>query len=149
MSEDSLSRSTGDNCHKGFEEVEHTADRALHVCGRNLEEVLQNAARGMNSLMVSDVAAISSQVEKYIEAEALDAESLLVEWLSELAYWAETEGLVFNQFDFQEVTPTRVQAVVRGCRARNLDKDIKAVTYHNLQIVKTGRGLEATIVFDV
>jgi SHS2 domain-containing protein len=103
----------------------------------------------MNSLMVSDVDAVSSRVEKYIEIEALDAESLLVQWLSELAYWAEIESLVFNKFDFQEVTSTRVQALVSGARVHNLAKYIKAVTYHNLQIVKTDCGLEATIVFDV
>jgi SHS2 domain-containing protein len=149
MSANFLSRSKGGSCRIGFEEIEHTADSALHVRGSNLEELLRNAACGMNSLMISEVAAVSSQVEKYIEAEALDAESLLVQWLSELAYWAETESLVFTKFDFQEVTPTRVQAIVGGGRVHNLDKYIKAVTYHNLQIVKTDSGLEATIVFDV
>jgi len=30
-----------------------------------------------------------------------------------------------------------------------MEKHIKAVTYHNLEIVQTARGLTATIVFDV
>lgn len=133
----------------GYEEIEHTADKALHICGRNLEELLLNAARGLNSLMVADAAAIAHQTRKYVEVEALDAESLLVEWLSELAYWAETEMLVFTRFDLQKVTPTKVEANLFGAKVQKLEKHIKAVTYHNLRIVKTDRGLDVTIVFDV
>ena len=65
------------------------------------------------------------------------------------AYWAEAELLIFYQFDLQKVTPTSLQATVRGGYAPNLTKHIKAVTYHNLAIVKTEEGLEATVVFDV
>ena len=133
----------------GYKEIEHTADKALHVCGRNLEELLLNAARGLNSLMLADEPAISHRTQKYVAVEALDAESLLVEWLSELAYWAETEMLVFTRFDLQKVTPTKVEANLFGAKVQKLEKHIKAVTYHNLRIAKTDRGLEATIVFDV
>ena len=94
-------------------------------------------------------AAISHQIQKYVEVEALDAESLLVEWLSELAYWAETEMLIFTRFDLQKVTPTKVEANLFGEKVQKLEKHIKAVTYHNLRIAKTDRGLEVTIVFDV
>ncbi|HEX6384454.1 MAG TPA: archease, partial [Anaerolineae bacterium] len=40
-------------------------------------------------------------------------------------------------------------ATARGGRAPELQKHIKAVTYHNLQIIQTEAGLEATVVFDV
>jgi SHS2 domain-containing protein len=79
-----------------FEEVEHTADWALRVRGRDLSQLLTNAARGMSYLLVSEVAAIPSQVERRLVLDAMDAESLLVAWLSELAYWAEAELLVFR-----------------------------------------------------
>ena len=82
-----------------FEEVEHTADRALRIYGRSLEELLVNAARGLNSLMGADPGIESELQEMSITLDAMDAESLLVEWLSELAYWAETEMLVFKNFD--------------------------------------------------
>ncbi len=132
-----------------FEEVEHTADWALRVRGRDLRELLVNAARGMSHLLVSDPAAIPTDVERRFEMDAFDAEGLLVEWLSELAYWAEAEMLVFREFDLPQVTPTHLQAIVRGGHAPDLQKQIKAVTYHNLKIVETDDGLEATVVFDV
>ena len=134
---------------QGFEVVEHTADWALHVAGRDWQQLLVYAAQGMNSLLVADPAAVPLDEERHLELEADDAESLLVDWLSELAYWAETEQLIFHQFDLAEVTPTTLKATVRGGRAAELQKHIKAVTYHNLEIVETTNGLETTVVFDV
>ena len=133
----------------GFEEVEHTADKALRIFGTNLTELFLSAAEGLTHLMAADVADISTKIEKSIELEAIDAESLLVEWLSELAYWAESEMLVFKNFRIQKATATYLKAKVWGGKTSMLDKQIKAVTYHNLKIKKTAEGLEATIVFDV
>jgi SHS2 domain-containing protein len=134
---------------KGFEIVEHTADWALRIVGRDLTQLFRHAAQGMSTLLVADVLAIGLNEERQIALEAYDAESLLVAWLGELAYWAEVEQLVFRQFDLVPVTPTHLQATVRGGRAAELQKHIKAVTYHNLNIIQGEAGLEATVVFDV
>ena len=133
----------------GFEEVEHTADRALRIFGVNLKELMISAAQGMTQLMVGNASKIATEIEKSIELQAVDAESLLVEWLSELAYWAETEMLIFKKFGITDVTATRLQATVLGGKVAELEKHIKAVTYHNLEIIQTPQGLEVTIVFDV
>ncbi len=132
-----------------FEEVEHTADKALRVFGTNLTELFLNAAEGMTQLMVADVSEISTEIEKSIELDAIDTESLLVEWLSELAYWAESDMLVFIKFRIQKASATHLQAKIFGGKTSMLEKHIKAVTYHNLKIIRTSQGLEATIVFDV
>ena len=144
-----MQRETRDSDLADFEEIEHTADRALRVRGRDWRELLVNAARGMSVLLVSDLAAIPTDEERRFELDAFDAESLLVEWLSELAYWAESEMLVFCEFDLSQVTPVHLQAIARGGRVPGLQKIIKAVTYHNLKIAETDHGLEATVVFDV
>ena len=133
----------------GFEEVEHTADKALRIFGINLKELMISAAQGMTQLMVGDLSKISIDIEKRIELQAVDAESLLVEWLSELAYWAETELLAFKKFRITDVTATRLEATIVGGKLVTLEKHIKAVTYHNLEIRKTPKGLEVTVVFDV
>ena len=132
-----------------FEELEHTADRALKFFGSDLQELLLNAAAGMNSLLGTKYDASCPREEKLIELKAIDAESLLVEWLSELAYWAETELLVFHQFDLHSVSSTHVAATIHGSRVEQIERHIKAVTYHNLEIIKTDEGLTATVVFDV
>ena len=132
-----------------FTVVEHTADWALRITGADLTALLVNAARGMSSLLVADPAALPLETARRFELEAYDAESLLVEWLNELAYWAEMEQIVFREFELADVTPTFLRAHVRGGHPPELLKHIKAVTYHDLHIRETAVGLEATVVFDV
>lgn len=133
----------------GFEEIEHTADHALKVYGKDLKELFISAAQGMTSLMMTDISGVSGKIAKAVKIETIDTESLLVEWLSELAYWAEAEMLIFKTFNIHRLTAKNVDASVIGGKAPVLDKQIKAVTYHNLNIAKTRQGLEATITFDV
>ena len=149
MSNNRLPNSAGSHPQVAFEEIEHTADRALRIYGSNLEELLLNAAQGMNSLMAAKHIPCSEHQEKFVELEAMDTESLLVDWLSELAYWAEIEMFVFYEFKIESVSPTHLRAKIYGTRVTQLEKHIKAVTYHNLEIVQTEKGLTATVVFDV
>jgi SHS2 domain-containing protein len=132
-----------------FEEVEHTADRALRIRGRDLADLFANAAAGLNSLMLASDSGDAASVAKRIELEAADAEDLLVAWLSELAFWAETESLIFSRFHFMELTPVRLRAVITGGHVEALQKHVKAVTFHNLAIRHEPEGLVVTVVFDV
>lgn len=133
-----------------FEEVEHTADIALRVRGRDLQDLLTNAALGLGTLLAdrTDTPAEAIQTRQ-VEVKAFDPESLLVSWLSELIYWAEKDRFVCYRVEVQEVSPTHLKATCTGSCAPGLRHHIKAVTYHNLQIIQTDQGLETTIVFDV
>ena len=133
----------------GFEIVDHTADWALRIYGSDLTVLLMNAALGMSALLVSDLYSVPLEVERDMELDAFDAETLLVDWLSELAYAAEEEGLVFREFRLSNVSPHHLKARIRGGRAPELEKHIKAVTYNDLVIQETDTGLTATVVFDV
>ncbi len=84
-----------------------------------------------------------------VTLEAANAESLLVAWLGELAYWAEVEGLVFPDINVRRAGGDSLRAVVGGGPAASLHNHIKAVTYHDLAIQTVPGGVEATIVFDV
>lgn len=134
---------------KDFEIVDHTADWALRIYGSDLAQLFSNAAMGMSSLLVQDIQDVPIEVVRRLELDAYDAETLLVDWLTELAYWAEDEGLIFPNISLSDVTDTHLKATLRGGRVAELLKHIKAVTYHNLEIVRTEQGLAATIVFDV
>lgn len=132
-----------------FQIVEHTADWSIRARGADFAHLLVSAAYGMSTLLVDDVDALSLTEGQTVEVEAFDRESALVEWLSELAYFAERDGIVFRHFEIHEASPTKVRATVRGTRVPEMHKHIKAVTYHNLEVKETSAGLEAEIVFDV
>ncbi|MDX9785524.1 MAG: archease [Desulfobacterales bacterium] len=133
----------------GVKEMIHTADLALRVRGKDLDALMRNAAAGMSALMCDAPMAASVPERRDVSVSAPDAEGLLVEWLSELAYWAESEGAVFNSFLIHSISETSLTATVSGRLSGPLKRTIKAVTYHNLAIKQTARGLEATVVFDV
>ena len=131
-----------------FTEVEHTADWAIRVQGVTLPELFVNAATGMYSL-VADLPSVEPTAERAIEVNGVDAEALLVNWLNELVYHTEMDGEVFCEYHIESFEPTHLCATVRAGRGIELKKQIKAVTFHNLQIVLTNEGYEVTLVFDV
>jgi len=132
-----------------YEEIEHTADLALRCGGPDLDTFFRSAAMGMYHLMGIGKTPADGTLTKTVALDAMDMESLLVDWLGELAYLAETENLVFGTIQFQTLSATRIEAVLTGSRVSRIDKVIKAVTFHQLEIQKTHEGYAATVVFDV
>jgi SHS2 domain-containing protein len=130
-----------------FEELEHDADVALRVRGATLRELFINAAVGMTRVMGGELPPASESRE--ISIDAPDVETLLVDWLGELALLAGDDGLLFSEFDVHEIEPTRLRTTIRGGAASYIEVHVKAVTYHNLEVLRTETGFETVIVFDV
>jgi SHS2 domain-containing protein len=131
----------------GFEELPHTADWQMRVWATSLPGLFAEAARGMNAL-AGIKPSPGARVRREFEAEAADAESLLVAFLSELVWAAEQEQLIFDTFKIV-LKDSKLKVRMSGEHILSVNKSIKAVTYHNLQIRKTGDGFQVEIVFDV
>ena len=131
-----------------FEEISHTADWSIRVWAEDLAGLLTESARGMYKLSHAEQGE-GAKTKRELSLEAVDAESLLVEFLEELLYLSESEGLIFDQFDILEIKETKLNAMMEGRALRLQEKEIKAVTFHNLAIRESERGLEVEIVFDV
>ncbi|TKJ31812.1 MAG: hypothetical protein CEE40_00345 [Chloroflexi bacterium B3_Chlor] len=132
---------------KVFEEVEHTADAALRVYGQNWGDLLANAALGMFSV-VADWEDVQPLTERKVSLQAMDGETLLVDWLSELLYLHEMEDVVYISFEILSASPNGLRAIVKGTEKWSPRTAIKAVTFNDLRIEKTPEGYAATIVFD-
>jgi SHS2 domain-containing protein len=130
-----------------FEEVEHGADAALRVYGSDWSELLSNAALGMFSLLACWQDSLPCQ-EQTLSLRSVDAETLLVDWLSELLYLHEMQGLVYVDFDILDVSSNTLEAIVRGTDQWTPQTAIKAVTFNDLHVAKTADGYTTTIVFD-
>jgi SHS2 domain-containing protein len=131
----------------GYRELEHTADWQLEVWAPNYIALLEQAARGMYHLSGARALSGAGKVLTFRLPPA-DLETMLVAFLAELLYYQEQEGLVFDTFNLS-LEGAALQAELHGLPLAGLDKEIKAVTYHKLQIRHTQRGLQARIVFDV
>ena len=131
----------------GFEEKEHTADCKLQVWGQDFPQLLTMAAVGMYALMGLQLEK-EPRLERSFRIAFSDPEELLVSFLNELLYYIELEELGFDRFELK-INGRELTARVFGSYIASLSKEIKAVTYHNLKIEHSSRGLEAVIVFDV
>jgi SHS2 domain-containing protein len=130
-----------------YEEIDHTADYAIHVRGIDLPGLFVAAARGMNAL--TGGAVVHPPVSREIHVEASELETLLVTWLEELAFLMETAGEMYEEFQVISLSPTSLRVRAQGGAVSGLDKLIKAITFHDLAIRQTAAGYETTVVFDV
>ena len=130
-----------------WQEIDHTADLALHLWADDLRDLFVTAARGMFSLIVA-LDTIQPERATAIALEAPDVEILLVDWLNELLYLAEVEGVAFTFFEFEHLSATELQATVRGGPITDYLSYVKAATFHNLAVARTLEGYETEIVFD-
>jgi len=131
-----------------YEEIEHTADWALRVRGQNLTDLFRNAALGMLSLLdIEPVPGISES--RLIELTAIDTETLLVSWLEELLYPIEVEDVVVVDFQIEALKESHLKATIELKKIASIKKEIKAVTFNELNIRTGDTGFETIIVFDV
>jgi len=137
----------------GYQEIAHTADWELEVWAEDLPGLLEQAALGMLHLAGARLKDDPVQ-EARISLTAADRESLLVSFLSELLFQMEQTGMGFQDFLIQVQPQPDSSGLVCDASFQAqpllaLDKEIKAVTYHRLQVLETSQGLLTRIVFDV
>ena len=131
-----------------YEELEHTADWALRVQGRDLPALFVNAALGMMELSGVQIGDEPGEVRQ-IELQAVDTESLLVDWLHELLVALELEQVAFREIELEITDGKKLVGTLRAVPIISIEKPVKAVTYNELLIQESPDGLEATVVFDV
>ena len=139
---------------RGYEFFEHTADVGAIVRGATLPRLFENAARATFDLVV-DRRTVRPRRRARVEVEGSSLEDLLVRWLSELLYRSGKLGWLFSTFRVERVDRLRLRA--RGVAlgepsdpARHVvRREIKAVTYHQIRLVRGRSAWRVRIVFDV
>jgi SHS2 domain-containing protein len=131
-----------------IEEIEHTADWAIRIRATELNALFEHAARGMFNL-IGRIEGESGMITRPITLQAADLETLLVSWLEELLYILESEDLMLSSSSVQIPSNTQLLATICLLPVTERWKEIKAVTYHDLEVQQTSDGFEVSIVFDV
>jgi SHS2 domain-containing protein len=128
--------------------VDHTSEIGLQVRAASFGELLAEAARGLAALMLREAPAVEEEARE-IEVSAHDRESLLVNWLNEILYLAETGLWVPLEVEVLEVSDTRFRARARGVTVEISPSMVKAATFHGLEVVETAEGFSAEVILDV
>jgi SHS2 domain-containing protein len=148
-----------------YESLEHTADVYIKAHGSTLAEAFENAAFALFDT-ITDVSGVKSIGEYRIELAADNQESILVNFLNELLFIWETEGVLLSEFNvtLSEIDgkdnkgKCMIKALVRGEKydeKKHIYKtQIKSVTYHGIGIaenndVSQDERYSVNVLFDV
>jgi SHS2 domain-containing protein len=134
-----------------FKFIDHTADVGILVTAPTLGGVFETSALALSELITS-VDSLSCEVERRFRLQEDEIETLLVSWLQELLYVLDTEGLIFGRFQVT-LHDCLLEAAAWGelfdQNIHAAKTEIKAVTYHQLEVVKADRGWQARVIFDI
>jgi SHS2 domain-containing protein len=136
----------------GYELVDHTADLGIRVWADDIKGLFEETARVFFDI-ITDLSKVEARLQREIAAEGAGLEELMVAWLNELLYLHEVEGLLLCDFSIAEIDKGTVTGVATGevfDKARHSIKtEVKAVTYHQLEIKEQGGRWQAQVIFDI
>ena len=127
--------------------VEHTGELEVEIVAPTEQAVFEQGFEAMRELLAEGDGAAPAPTQS-ISIMARDRAALLADWLAELAFLAESEGLLPDRLASLELGERDLRAVVEGRRGRPPHL-VKAATYHRLSLERAGDGWRATVVLDV
>ncbi len=129
-----------------------TADIAFAAYGHDLKEMFFNSAVALFEVMI-DTSGIRPDEKKEVEVEGHDMKSLMFNWLSELIFLSSSEHMMFSKFNVEiDEENMRLKAKCYGeqidAKRHELRTEVKAVTYHKMEIKKNGQW-RSQVILDV
>jgi len=135
-----------------FTLLDHTADLGIVVTGADLRDLFEKAALSMMKIMIrKGPAGETASIRFSVSGE--DYADLMVRWLGEILYLFEGEGLVMTHAKIDSISGFHIEATLKTVPF-NPEEDevlteIKAVTYHRIQVVEKNGGWKTTVIFDL
>jgi SHS2 domain-containing protein len=132
--------------------IDHTADFGIHVFGADAKTLFSNAALALFDL-ITDIGSLQGLQYIDLKISGEDWADLMVNWLREILYlWNGREMLAKMAF-IESLTQQNLSAKM-ACDAYDPERhviktEIKAVTYHQIQVYGRLSGWEAKVIFDV
>ena len=133
----------------GFEILEHTADVGVRAWGGSPEEAFEQATRGLLDITGATGEGPGERVQ--IEVSANDLAGALVDWLEEVLYLQDARDSVITSLKVERAIETAASGWVEiAPRGRQLEGTaVKAITYHQLEVVRRDGIWFATVYFDI
>lgn len=133
---------------KKFEFLDHPADLKIKAYGKTRKELFSNMMLGMEESLKTDLEEEKDKQE--IKIKSLDSETLLVDFLSQILYSNHVNEAVYKDIKFKKFAENELEAEIFGQKVKFFGEEIKAVTYHDLEIIqKNDNEWEATVLFDI
>jgi SHS2 domain-containing protein len=137
--------------HTGYSILEHPSDLGIEAHGVTLKEAFEQAAVGLMSIIVNPMTVANREV-RTISITASDNKHLLVKWLTEILYMYDGQRFVCKEFQITHLTDRELTATVKGeplSSTHRTKLDVKAVTYHQLEVLENESGCMVRVFLDI
>ena len=137
---------------KRYEFIDHTADLGIKLREKSLTRLFASAGYALFDIIL-EISQVQPKKSLDIHVPGEEIESILVDWLRELLFKFNMDRWVLKEFDIGKIDESGLQAVVKGetfdPSRHSLKTEIKAVTYHGLEVSRKNDRWEAQIIFDI
>jgi SHS2 domain-containing protein len=115
----------------------HTADVRLQVQGGSIQELFEESLKGLYEIMEPVGISKKRKSKKLIKIAGSDKTVLLIDFLNEVL----SESLI-HKFLYQKITLFHLhhgslEIHLEGQGIRSFTRDVKAVTFHEAEVIKT------------
>ena len=130
-----------------------TADVAFEAFGSSVEEAFENSALALFDV-ICDLTTVSEREKFKIRVENKDIENLLVDFLSELLYLRDAKKVLLKSFEIS-IKKNDAYVLDAVCSGEKFNKqhelrtEVKAVTYHMLEVKKENNNWKTRVVLDI
>ena len=140
----------------GYEFLPHTTDAYIQASGPTLEKAFEYAALALFDTMCN-VESISAKITETVEVDGEDEVILLNSWLEVLLLKFELERKVFSNFIVQPIQrkaegfhlSARISGETYDGKKHGAKVEVKAITYHKMEIERKGTTTTLRFIVDL
>ena len=137
---------------KTYRLIDHTADFGMQVFGSDSQELFTNAALALFDV-ITDMDVLEGRNSCNITASGEDWPDLMINWLREVLYLWNGKEMLVKSVQILSLSENNISAKIyfdAYMPDRHIIKtEIKAVTYHQIQVKSSPSGWKARVIFDI
>ncbi|MBE6486325.1 MAG: archease [Methanosphaera stadtmanae] len=143
------------NYNPNFKYFDTTADIGIEVTSNNITDAFINSALGTMNL-ITDINKIQTKITKEICIKSEDEYALLYDWITELLILLDSENFIASHYNItirQDNNYYILQGNILGdiydTATYNYKTEVKAITYHEMNIQKEENKIKIRFIVDL
>ncbi|MEJ2039161.1 MAG: archease [Desulfosarcinaceae bacterium] len=137
----------------GHHLIDHTADFGLELWAPAPERLFRYAGQVLFQLVADSRGRLTGRHKRSLSVEGEDWADLMVNWLRELLFLWNGQGEIAADIVLESLAATHLRATLTtddfNPEFHLALHEIKAVTYHQIQVGPCAKGWCARVIFDV
>ncbi len=129
----------------------HTADVRIWAEGSDINELFASSLEGLCEVLTGDNTNSKNKTDfiELVNIKSLDTTTLLIDFLSKCLTIMHKNKIIVNDIDIINISVNTISAKVSGYNADQFVEDVKAVTYHEAEIIERNGLFQCMIVLDI